>query len=122
VRSIRLEGCTATLDQGLRDQGPPDQNVEIPKITLPFTEASIGQLEIADIVATMYKKTKTSSLDGSMVLDDVHIADCGKAMDTGNVRIGNVRLAAKDILYTIPGAYEQLRLANTVINSKEGTL
>ena len=120
IRSLRLEGCQAELDDWLLDKDIP-----MPKMQgePPFREVTLDRVELADIRATARKReAETLFFEGNLTIDSIHLSDIHQPIDTANVHFGAIRLDAKDVRYLIPGAYERVRLKNIALSSKEGSL
>jgi hypothetical protein len=111
--SLRVEGVTADLDGYLLEKNTP-----VPKMQAPFTDALIDRVELNDLIVTAHKGEKKSmSLDGSLELDSVHVANPGGPGDT--VQIGGIRFLAKTMRWTIPDADEAVHMSNLELDSKK---
>lgn len=111
--SLRVEGVTANLDDYLLEKKTP-----LPKMQAPFTDALIDRLELTGLkVSVARDEKKTLSLEGSLELDSVHVAEPGDS-----VQIGGIRFLASTMRYTIPGADEVIHLSNLELDSKKRLL
>jgi hypothetical protein len=113
LHSIRVEGVIANLDDYLLEK-----NIPMPKMQAPFTDALIDRVELTGLTVTAHKGEKKSmSLEGSLELDSVHVANSGGPGDT--VQIGGIRFLAKTIRYIIPDADEAVHVSNLELDSKK---
>jgi hypothetical protein len=105
LRSLRIEGCTANLDDYLLKN-----NVSSPSPELPFSDALIGRVECVDLAVTTREKRLEAV--GSVELDSV-------GGSTGNFRIGGIRLLIGHAQYAVPGVDETVFLTNMELDSKK---
>jgi hypothetical protein len=116
LHSIRVEGVNANLDEYLLEK-----NIPLPKMQAPFTDALIDRVELNDLTVTAHKGEKNSmSLEGSLELDSVHIANPGGPGDT--VQIGGIRFLVKTMRYRVPDADEAVHVSNLELDSKKRLL
>jgi hypothetical protein len=116
LHSIGVEGVNANLDGYLLEK-----NIPLPKMQAPFTDALIDRIELMDLMVTAHKgEKKDMSLEGSLELDSVHIANAGGPGDT--VQIGGIRFMAKTMRYRVPDVDEAVRVSNLELDSKKRLL
>jgi hypothetical protein len=138
IRTVRLEGCVAQLDDYLLDKKVPFPKMQGQGQPPPFTEATVENFELVDLKAMAHKGTKEETKDeieeehhekgetlffeGSLTVHSIHVDDINQPINSKNVHFGDVKLLAKDVRYVIAGAHEKLRLSGIGLNSKDSTL
>jgi hypothetical protein len=116
LHSIRVEGVVANLDEYLLEKNTP-----LPKMQAPFIDALIDRVELTDLTVTTHKgEKKNMSLEGSLELNSVHIANPGGPGDT--VQTGGIRCLVKTLRYRIPDADEAIHVSNLELDSKKRSL
>jgi hypothetical protein len=78
-----------------------------------------GSVKLTHIQA---RRGKGLMLEGDVEVDSLLVDDLDKPMDSTNVHFGRVKLALSQLVYTIPGAYSQVRVAGLMLDSRQGEL
>jgi hypothetical protein len=115
LRTLRLEGVTLDLDKTLLDKDVLPKGIQI-----PFTEASIGKIQLVNARGWVHQgDRKDLSAEGDVEVDSIVFV--AKA-DTPDIRYGGMRCQIKDIQYTRPESYDRIHVRHLALDSRTGAL